>query len=511
MTKYREIIRLNSLGLSQRQITESCHVSKKTVTKVLKKASELSLEWPLSEELTDAVLAQRMFPKQETSKSTRKMPNYEYVRKELRKNGVSKKLLWTEYLEDCRSTGEEPLMYSQFCYYIQQDEEKRRATMHVPRAPGEQVEVDWAGDKAYIIDPSTGKERAVSIFVGVMSYSQYAYAEACYDEKTPSWINSHIHMFEYFGGVPKILIPDNCKTAVVHNNSREQVLNETYREMSEHYNIAIIPARVRKPKDKPNAEAGVNHVSQWIIAALRNEQFLSIEELNREIWKRLDEFNRKPFTKKEGSRHELFLDEELPLLAKLPSTKYELATWKKATVQYNYHITVEGMLYSVPHNFIKEKVDVKLTDTTVQIFHKQERIATHTRLYGRKGQYSTEYAHMPKDHQQYMEWDGKRLRNWANKVGPNTYKVIDAMLSQPAVEQQAYRGCIALLKLQDKYSKTKLEIACEKALEYTNSPSLKNVKNILVTLKEPDPPEPQEKNPYALTRGAAYYSGRNEK
>ena len=293
------------------------------------------------------------------------MPDYAYIRKELLRNGVSKKLLWTEYMEDCRANGDEPLMYSQFCYHIQQDEQKHRATMHINRKPGEQVEVDWAGEPATVIDPDTDEIIKAYIFVGVMTYSQYAYVEAFLDMKQKSWIDAHVHMYEYFGGVARILVPDNCKTAVVHNGGwKDQQINETYQELAEHYGTAIIPARVRAPKDKPNAEGTVGNISTWITAALRDEQFFSLAELNRAIRDKLELFNQRLFQKKEGSRRSLFLEEEKPLLAPLPSTRFELSDWKTATFQFNYHISVDGMLYSVPYEYIKKKVDVKITDTT---------------------------------------------------------------------------------------------------------------------------------------------------
>ena len=231
-------------------------------------------------------------------------------------------------------------MYSQFCYHIQQDEQKRHATMHINRKPGEQVEVDWAGDPATIVNPDTGEIIKAYIFVGVMTYSQYAYVEAFLDMKQRSWINAHIHMYEYFGGVARILVPDNCKTAVVHNGGfKDQQINETYQEMAEHYGTAIIPARVRAPKDKPNAERTVGNISTWITAALRDEQFFSLAELNRAIRDKLELFNQRLFQKKKGSRRSLFLGEEKPLLAPLPATRFELSDWKAATVQFNYHIS----------------------------------------------------------------------------------------------------------------------------------------------------------------------------
>ena len=405
MTKYREIIRLTGLGFSQREIMASCGVAQKTVVKVQKRVRELKLSWPLDESMTDTELQKLMFSKENTVSPNKRMPDYDYIHKELLRNGVSKKLLWTEYMEDCRANGEEPLMYSQFCYHIQQDEQKRRATMHINRKPSEQVEVDWAGDPATIVDPDTGEIIKAYIFVGVMTYSQYAYVEAFLDMKQRSWINAHIHMYEYFGGVARILVPDNCKTAVVHNGGfKDQQINETYQEMAEHYDTAIIPARVRAPKDKPNAEGTVGNISIWITAALRDEQFFSLAELNRAIRDKLELFNQRLFQKKEGSRRSLFLGEEKPLLAPLPATRFELSDWKTATVQFNYHISVDGMLYSVPYEYIKKKVDVRVTDTTIEIFYNHNRIASHRRLKGRPGQYSTITEHMPEDHQKYLEW-----------------------------------------------------------------------------------------------------------
>ncbi len=517
MTKYREILRLSSLGLSQQNIADSCGVSKKTANRVINRAKEMNISWPLDPGITDAVLADMLYPSANSphSASSKRMPDFEKIRKSLLKNGVNKKLLWAEYMEECRESGDDPLMYSQFCYYIQRDEEKRRATMHISRKPAEQIEVDWAGDPAHLVDSITGEIIDAYVFVGVMTYSQYAYAEAFFDEKQTSWIKAHVHMYQYFGGSTKILVPDNCKTAVLHNGGwNDQQINRVYHEMAEHYGTAIIPARVRTPKDKPNAEGSVRNISTWVIAALRDEQFFTLDELNTAIAEKLEEYNRKPFQKKEGSRYELFRDEEQPLLAPLPATPYELAEWKQATVQYNYHISVNGMFYSVPYGYIRQKVDVRLTDTTVEIFLNHNRIASHKRLYGRQGQYDTITQHMPEDHQKYLEWNGDRFRHWAEKIGPNAYKAVDAILSSQRVEQQGYRGCMGLLKLAERNSPEKMERACSKALSYTSSPSYKVIKNILATDTGSDDtgtgtrkPE-AERKAHGITRGADYYKGR---
>lgn len=511
MTKYRDILRLNSLGLSQQNIAYSCGVSKKTVNNVLKQAKEMGISWPLEDNQTDAVLAGILFPakSEHTTKSTKRMPDYAHIRKELLRNGVSKKLLWTEYMEECRLNGEVPLMYSQFCYHIQQDEQKRRATMHINRKPGEQAEVDWAGTPAHIIDPDTGIMTEAWLFVGVLTYSQYTYVEAFINQKQAAWITAHIRMLEYFEGVPKILVPDNCKTAVNRSSGwYDQKLNTIYHEMAEHYNTAIIPARVRKPKDKPNVEGSVGNISTWITAALRNEQFFSLGELNAAIRVKLSAFNANLFQKKEGSRLKLFIEEEKPLLAPLPTTRYELAEWKIATVQFNYHISLDGMLYSIPFQYIKRKVDVRVTDNVIEVFYEHNRIASHRRLQGRKGQYSTILEHMPPNHQEYLEWNGDRFRKWAERIGKNTYQVVDSILTSKVVEQQTYKGCMGLLRLADRYSAQRLEAACKKALSYTASPSYKSVKNILSSdksdIKETNS-EITTTNQHGITRGADYY------
>ena len=283
--------------------------------------------------------------------------------------------------------------------------------------------------------------------------------------------------------------------------------------MAEHYGVAIIPARVRKPKDKPGAEGNVGNISTWITAALRNEQFFSLSELNQAVRKKLEAYNARDFQKKEGSRLSLFLGEEKPLLAPLPATRFEMCEWKEATVQFNYHIAVDKMYYSVPHQYIKDKVDVRVTDTTIEVFYHHDRIASHKRLYGRPGQYSTVTAHMPEDHQKYLEWNGDRFRRWAETIGINTAKVVNSLLTSGRVEQQSYRACMGLLKLAEKHTPQKLEAACEKALQYSASPSYKSIKNLLVNLKASQEPVTEDTsgkvNKYGITRGAGYYGGKH--
>ena len=291
--------------------------------------------------------------------------------------------------------------------------------MHINRKPGEQIEVDWAGDPAYIIDSETGEQKKAYVFVGVLNYSRYAYAKAFLDEKKKSWNDAHIHMFEFFG------------------------------------------------------------VSTWIIAALRNEEFFSIDELNHAIRKKLVEYNEKPFQKKEGSRKGLFDLEERTFLLPLPRTRYENAFWRSFTVQFNYHICVDGIFYSVPFSFIGKKVDVRETNSVVEIFDNGNRIASHARLLGCKGKYSTSAIHMPEKHQKFLEWDGDRFRSWARKIGYSTLTVIERVLDSKPIEQQAYKGCMAILSLEKDYSGSALK-------------------------------KGSTKQPQGITRGADYYRRNND-
>jgi hypothetical protein len=269
------------------------------------------------------------------------------------------------------------------------------------------------------------------------------------------------------------------------------------------------------PKDKPNAEGAVGKISTWITAALRNEQFFTLAELNQSVKKRLEAFNARPFQKKEGSRLSLFRDEEKQILLPLPAARFETAEFRQCTVQFNYHISVDGMLYSVPYEYIKRQVEVRLTDTAVEIFCGTMRIASHRRLYGRKGQYSTVEQHMPEEHRQYLEWNGDRFRRWAAQTGPCTEKAVDAILRSHTIERQAYKSCLGILKLAERYSAQRLETACSRALSYSCSPNYKSIKNILAAdscsgQQESCTGEEAERNVYGVTRGVSYY-GRTRK
>ena len=512
MVKYHEILRLCNAGISQRSIASSCQCSRNTVAKVIKRAEELQFNWLQNQHKTDSEIEQCLFPENDDHHSQRKYPNFTYLHKELTRQGVSLKLLWQEYCEECRLNQEIPLMYSQFCYLYRQYAQQHRISMHISRKPGEQIEVDWAGKTGLLSDRDNGKALPVYFFVGVLSYSQYTYAEAFLSRDLENWIEAHNHMYQYFGGVSRIVVPDNLRTAVSKAERPEPIIQRSYQELAEHYHTAVIPARIRKPKDKSNAEGAVAILSTWIIASMRDQTFFHLAEMNRFVQEKLHILNNQPFQKKPGSRFSVFTEEEKSMLLPLPPTPYELATWKEATVQLNYHISVDNHFYSVPFEYIRHKVQVRITRHLLEIYYQDFRIASHSRLFGSWGQYSTVTAHMPKEHQEYLSWNADRFLQWAETIGPMTHQVVQAIMSSHTVEQQGYRSCLALLKLSERYTPERLEMACMKALSYTPRPSFKNVKTLLYSglnkKEEKNSVNSSRESPFGFTRGADYYERR---
>ncbi|MCR5653595.1 MAG: IS21 family transposase [Ruminococcus sp.] len=510
MTNYREILRLDGLGLNKSQIAASCGCSRTTVIQVLRQAQEHLITYEAAQNLSDRELSQKLHPAQ-SGKIVFKMPDYEYVHKELQRQGVTLKMLWLEYCEECRNSGEIPYQSTQFNKYYNDYVTKTNATMHINHKPGEIMQVDWNGKTAEVIDITTGEKLPAYIFVAVLPFSGYAYVEASFSMNQECWIEAHVNAFKYFGGVPRILQCDNLKTGVIKHGKSEVVLNKSYNEMAEYYGTAILPCRVRAPKDKAMVEGTVGVVTNFIFGALRNRRFLSLSELNQAILDRLESFNNNPFQKREGSRASEF-EYEKPFLRPLPKRPFELAEWRVATVAPNYHISIDRMNYSVPYEYIKQKVDVRLTKSTVEIFFDNNRICSHPRLYGRANQYSTIESHMPANHQKYLQWNGDRFVKWAAKIGIHTKTVIKALLDGYKIEQQGYKACMGILKLADKYSAERLESACRKALTFTPRPSLKNIKAILSSGQDlidiEAEPTKENSSQYGFTRGDDYYKGR---
>lgn len=518
MTNYREILRMFSNGFSQRKIAEVLKLSRNTVSSVVHKAQEQALSWEriLSGQLTDSQIAECLYPKQ-CIKKAYQQPDYAYIEKELRKTGVSLQMLWLEYCGTCHDKKQRPYMYSRYCDGYRTHIKKSKATMHIPRTPGEQVEVDWAGPTAYLKDPATGESVPVHIFVAAMSYSQYCYAEGFLNMKQDAWIQAHIHLFTFLGGVPKTIVPDNLKTGVSKASKTEPQIQKNYQEMAEHYHTFILPARVAKPRDKGNVESMVGKFANNLLGKIRNRAFFTLEEFNNCLHEHLEQFNSHQFQKKLGSRAALFAEEQA-LLTPLPQAQYEMSHWKTATVQPNYHIAADGMFYSVPYQYISQKLDVKLSSTSVAIYKADQRIASHKRLYGRTGQYATCKEHMPAAHQTYLEWDEKRFMRWAKQIGPATEEVIRLMLGRYEIPQHSFRGCMALLKLSGNQCETRLESACTRALAFASTlgesiaPSYKTIKHIFkqeLSEKEPTGVVHEEDDAHAFIRNLRK-GGKNE-
>ena len=507
MANYKEILRLQSLGINNSQIAAALGCSRTTVIAVLKKAGEKGLIHPRAEKMSNRELGETLFPS-ETGNPAYKMPDYDYIHHEMAKNGMTMQLLWFEYCDACTDSGEIPYQLTQFKKYYRDYLVQTKATMHITRRPGELLEVDWAGQAASITDTDTGEIIPAYVFVAALPYSGYSYVEAFLSQKEEAWITAHVNAYQFFGGTTRILVPDNLKTGVDKVTRSETILNRVYQEMAQHYDTAVIPARVKTPRDKATVEGSVGIISNWILATIRNQQFLSLPELNLIIRQKLHNFNHKPFQKKDGSRATLFAEERMFLQA-LPEKPYEFATWKIATVQYNYHISVDSQNYSVPFEYIKRKVDARLTKNIIEVFCEGDRICSHLRLHGRANQYSTQEAHMPPNHQKYMQWNGDRFRSWAAKIGTNTAAVIEVFLTTNKVEQQGYKACMALLKLADKFTPERLEAACIKVLSYTPRPSYKSISTILNAGQDKLTSDTTVSKPSAqgFVRGAEYYKG----
>lgn len=472
MRKTKEILRLKSLGLSNRQIAASTSVARSTVADYLKRAEAAKIAWPLAKNLSDDALEARLFcaPPRPTAKVE---PDYRYIHKELKRKGVTLMLLWEEQLE----ANPGGYSYSQFCVLYRRWKKKLRPSLRQLHRAGEKLFVDYAGQTVPIVDASTGEVRPAQIFVAVLGASNYTFAEATGSQDLFCWTGSHVRAFNFFGGVPRAVVPDNLKSGVLKSCRYEPDLNPAYAELAAHYKTTVIPARPVSPRDKAKVESGVLIVERWILARLRNLTFFSLAELNLAIAELVTRLNEKPFQKLDGSRKSMFLELERGELLPLPETPYQFARWKKARANIDYHIEVEYHYYSVPYRLIGQQLDVRLTATVVEVFNGGVRITSHIRSY-KKGGFTTKEEHRPKAHRRYMDWKPSRIIAWAEKTGPATRKLTEAILAKRTHPEHGYRSCLGLLRLGERYSPQRLEAAAARALR-TGAHSYKSVKSIL--------------------------------
>ncbi len=519
MPNYIKIITLYEQGISQRQISQLTHTSRDVIRLITKSAQQHQIKSDQLLNLTDAEIEKMLdvhFGGQSQPNQMYEMPDYDYYSRELKKPGVTMMLLWEEYVQQCKRNGKVPYQKTQFKKYFHDYIQQNEFTDIIRHKPGESIEVDWAGTRPYWTDPDTGEIIEGYLFVGVLSYSGYGYAEVTADMKSEAWINCHIHMFEYFDGITRFLIPDNLKTGVIKHPKDEEVeLNKRYQEMGDYYGIAILPGRVRKPKDKPLAENLVGKYTTEIIARLRNNKYFSMEEYNKACLKEVKRVNEKPFQKKPGSRSEKFFQEEKEHLKPLPLYPYEYAIWKKAKVQNNSHISYGKKFYSVPYEYLGQEVDLRITGRTITIYHQGTKLCVHNIIMTYDGAYSTIPEHMPKGSNAREPWNKERFIKWANKIGMNTTTVITNLFTQYSYEQQAYNGAKSILLLADTYTPERLERACNIALNNLSRVRFRDIKGILKNNHDLEYQDnnpivriPDNSTPSPYLRGSRYYGGK---
>jgi len=478
MRKIHEVFRLKfACGLSDRQIARSCSIARSTVGEYLRRFTLAGLSWPLPPELDATALERLLFPPPPViAVSDRLVPLWAHIHQELKRKGVTLALLWEEY----RGAHPQGYRYSWFCDLYRAWRGKIDLVMRQDHRAGEKLFVDYAGQTVPIIDRHTGEVLFdAQIFVAVMGASNYSYAEATRTQTLPDWIGAHVRTFAFLGGIPEIVVPDNLKSGVTKPCRYEPDINPTYHAMAAYYGAVVIPARVKKAKDKAKVESGVLLVERWILAALRNRTFWSLSELNEAIRGLLTRLNERPFQKLPGSRRSTFETLDHPALRPLPTTPYTFEEWSYARVGIDYHVDVDGHYYSVPYALVKKKVDIRATAATVEVLFKGNRIASHARSF-LKGKHTTLPEHMPSSHRRYAEWTPERIRRWAATVGPETAGHVAAIMEHRTHPEQGFRAALGIMRLFKQYGAQRLEAACKRASKYRLY-SYKGVANILKT------------------------------
>jgi len=505
MRKTREILRLKwECQLPNRAVARSCQVGVGTVSDYVQRARDAGLSWPLPEGLGEEALHRLLFPdSRRPHRAKGPTPDWSVVHAELRRKGVTLRLLWLEY----RGRHPDGYGYSQFCDLYARWNGRLKPSLRFTHKAGEKCFVDYAGPTVAVVDPDTGQVQEASIFVGVLGASSYTYTEAHFGQTLPHWIGAHGRMLASFGGLVEVLVPDNLKSGVKHPSRYEPDLNPTYQDFAEHHGIAVVPARVRKPRDKAKVEVGVQVVERWVLARLRHRTFFSLADLNHALRELLDDLNRRPMRGWEKSRRELFEMLDRPALRPLPERPYEFAVLAHAKVGIDYHVEFDHNFYSVPFPLLRQPVLVRATERTVEILHKGSRVASHPRALGTR-HFRTLPEHRPPAHRAYLEWTPERFLRWATKIGPATHQLIEARLASRAHPEQSFRACLGILGLAKRFSDARLEAASARALSF-GIHSYKGLKNILDhhydrvdAAQDTAPPAPAA---HPNVRGTTYY------
>jgi transposase len=474
------------------------------VAKYLNRAREAGVSWPLPEELDDGSLQRRLFGERSRLPSTRPPPDCPRIQRELKHKHVTLRLLWEEYKEE----HPDGYQFSWFADVYRRWEGSLKVWMRQIHKGGEKLFVDYSGDGVPMVDPRTGEYTEAQLFVAVMGASNYTYAEATATQQLPDWLRCHVHALEFLGGVPELIVPDQPRTSTKTPCRYDPELNPAYRELGEHYSTCILPARPRRPRDKAKVEVGVQIAQRWIIAALRHRTFFSLGALNAAIRELLERLNGRPMRKLGRSRRELFEELDRPQLRPLPETPYEFAAWKIGVrVSLDYHVEFERNYYSVPYRYAQKTVEIRATQSVVEIFLERVRIASHPRV-GGKHHHVTTKDHMPRSHQKHLEWTPSRIVTWGESVGPSTAALLGAMMAARPHPEQGYRACLGVLRLAKRYGEARLEKAAKRALA-ARTLEYRSINAILKHKLEDEPLPERSDDPlpaHENVRGSQYYA-----
>ena len=464
MRQIREVMRLKfgEDRRSDRAIGLQLGIARSTVQDYLARIAAAGLGWPLPDDLTDATLDERLFghPTTQTGLRRRVEPDWAALARGLKRDGVTLQILWEEY----RAIHPAGYGYSRFCELYRSFERKLSPTMRQSHPAGDKVFVDYSGKTVPIVDPVTGEVRSAELFVGVLGASSYTYAEATWSQKLPDWIGAHVRMFAHFGKVPRLVVPDNLKSAIHRASFYDPETNPTYGRMAAHYGVGIVPARPYKPRDKAKVEAGVRFAQFYILGRLRNVTFFSLTDCNQAVAEAMERMNGSVMRRLGVSRRDLLDTVDLPAMRPLPTAPYEYAEWKRARVNIDYHVEIDGFYYSVPHALIREEVEARLTVNGIELFHRGDRVAVHVRRYG-GSRHATQNDHMPSHHRFYDSWSEARFRRDAAAIGPNTEALVIAVMASRRHPEQGFRSCLGILKRLRGVEHARAEAACARAVE----------------------------------------------
>ena len=510
------VIELRAGGMTGRAIAAAQGMSRKSVLAVFGAADQAGIGRDGIADRSDAEVYALLFPGRGEHESVFVEPDWEQVHKELARVGVTLKLLHGEYVDGCAVSGGPAMSYDRFCKTYARHTLITGAASRVGHKAGQTVEVDWSGPTMQLTDPVTGATSRVYLFVACLPFSRYAFVEPALDMRQDSWLRANVAMFEWFGGTVPRVVPDNLKTGVIkHPREGEIVLNDAYRELAAHYSAAVLPGRIRRPKDKPSVENTVSHVATWVIAGLRKRSFGTLPELWAAVRERVDAYNREPFQKRAGSRLSVFETEEKPLLRPLPAASFEISRWVTGRrVQKNGHVVWEKNFYSVPYTHIGQGVDLRITAQLLEVYRNYERLSSHL-LFGEHvvNEYRTNDADQPQG-EKYREWDAGRIRAWGERVGPHMVIVVNRIFEAVPVDEQGFNAALAALRLTRRYSSERVVKACQIVLEgRVRSPRYAHLRPILETGQDKTGTrriprfEPVEPEPGGYVRGADYYAG----